>query len=305
MSPSHRAHGGRGEPLVRGFRHGSAVLTSTIPVQTIDPTAISEQLALGADGVWYSRQSEPVSYLEGGNAMCFELEDSSFWFEHRNACLRALVRRLPPAGAICDIGGGNGFVARALIDAGFGVVVIEPREEGARNAVRRGVPIVICATLASAQFREGSLPAVGIFDVLEHVKDDAAFLHEIHRCLAPGGRLYITVPAFPWLWSHDDVTAGHFRRYTRASLIARIEAAGFASLYASYIFSPLPLPLLALRSLPSLFGHYALPSQTYGRLHEGRARGFTNRIWAAELRRIESGRSIPVGSSCLLVAEKG
>jgi 2-polyprenyl-3-methyl-5-hydroxy-6-metoxy-1,4-benzoquinol methylase len=54
--------------------------------------------------------------------------------------------------------------------------------------------------------------------VLEHIDDEQAFLREIRRCLAPGGRIYLSVPAGRWLWSDDDVQAGHFRRYTCASL---------------------------------------------------------------------------------------
>ncbi len=274
------------------------------PSAATDPRVLAAQFARGEDGVWYAGEREKISYAEEGNAQCFELEEESFWFAHRGAILRATVERFPPAGAIYDIGGGNGFVAKTLIDAGFETVLVEPGETGARNAARRGVPTVICATLATAKFPAGSLPAVGMFDVLEHIEDDAGFLREVHRGLAPGGRLYLTVPAFSWLWSHDDLAAGHFRRYTLASLSECVRGAGFAPLFASYFFSLLPLPLLALRSVPSWFGRRALPPQSYGKLHKPRARGLTDRVWAAELRRIENGRGIPFGSSCLLVAEK-
>lgn len=245
---------------------------------------------------------EPVSYLAGGNAMCFELEEKSFWFAHRAACVQALVRRLPPAGTIYDIGGGNGFMARALIDAGFDTALVEPGETGARNAENRGIPKVICATLAGAKFADASLPAVGLFDVLEHVADDGAFLRELHRCLIPAGRLYLTVPAFRWLWSHDDIAAGHYRRYTLRTFRRCLEWAGFRPLYASYFFAPLPLPLFAMRTVPSLFGRRSLAG--YSRLHQPRARALTDWLWAAEQRVIARGGTIPFGSSCLLAAEK-
>ena len=269
---------------------------------TLDPS--TSQLVLGEDGIWHAREHDSISYPEAGNDLCFELEEGSFWFAHRAACIVAASRRLRPAGAIYDIGGGNGFVTRAMLDAGFDAVLVEPGEAGARNAIRRGLPTVVCASLATAGFAAGSLPAVGIFDVLEHIGDDAAFLAEIHRALTPGGRFYITVPAFSWLWSDDDIAAGHFRRYTLTSLMQRVNAAGFAPLYDTFLFSPLPLPLFVARSIPSLFGHCGLPRQKYGRLHKQRARWITDRVWAAELRRVASGRRIPFGSSCLLVAEK-
>ena len=69
---------------------------------------------LSADnhGIWTSSHSAELSYPEADNALCFELEDGSYWFEHRNDCITALVRKFPPAGCILDVGGGNGYVTR-------------------------------------------------------------------------------------------------------------------------------------------------------------------------------------------------
>lgn len=280
-------------------------MTVPFPSQPVcDPRSLAAHLERGANGIWFAADREPVSYLEAGNAMCFELEEKSFWFAHRGRCVSALVRRFPPGGTIFDIGGGNGFVARTLLDAGFDTALVEPGEVGVHNAVRRGIGTVICATLRSAGFRPGSLPAAGLFDVIEHIADDFGFLRELWRCLAPGGKLYITVPAYSWLWSHDDVAAGHYRRYTLKRLCQSVETVGFTPLYATYFFSLLPLPLLLVRSIPSLFGKRSLPPQSYGRLHTPRARGLTDEVWAAELRQIERGKQIPIGSSCLLAVEK-
>lgn len=276
------------------------------PSQThgFDPHAVAENLVLGEDGVWFSRDREPISYDADGNAQCFQLEEGSFWFAHRAACLHSVVKRFAPNRTIFDIGGGNGFVSVKLREAGFDTVLVEPGEVGARNAARRGLPAVICATLATARFRAESMDAAGMFDVIEHIPDDLGFLREVHRCLKPGGRIFITVPAFEWLWSHDDVKAGHFRRYTIGGAVETLANAGFRTLYATYLFSLLPLPLFAVRSVPSLFGRRVLPAQSYSGLHKPRARGFTDRVWEWEQRQVESGGTIPFGSSCLLVAEK-
>ena len=75
------------------------VPTFTSPTPSA-PIALPAALERGEDGVWYARDREPVSYLEDGNQMCFELEEDSFWFKHRGACLAAVVRRFPPVGAI-------------------------------------------------------------------------------------------------------------------------------------------------------------------------------------------------------------
>jgi len=145
--------------------------------------------------------------------------------------LRAVVERFRPPGIIVDIGGGNGSVAGKLVQAGFPTVVVEPGETFARNAARRGVAMVICATLDVAHFRAASVPAACAFDVLEHIEKDLEFMREIHRCLVPGGRLYVTVPAYAWLWSDDDNNAGRHRRYTCSSLRARLGRRSYVKLH--------------------------------------------------------------------------
>jgi len=159
------------------------------------------------------------------------------------------------------------------------------------------------ATLKQASFRDRSLPAIGFFDVLEHMEDEQGFLSEIRRCLTPEGRIYLTVPAGNWLWSDADVQAGHFRRYTFASLRHALERAGFHLLFMSKFFSPLPLPLFLRRSLPSFFGRRQLSAGSYSRQHQAGGRLLLNRVWQWELSRLAGGQRIPCGTSCLAVAE--
>ena len=257
------------------------------------------------DAAW--RYSLPViSYPEDGNALCRQLEEDSFWFRHRNECLLAAFGRLPPEGAVYDVGGGNGFVARALQDAGYDTTLVEPGPVGAQNARSLGVKQVIQGTIDTAGLAPGSLPAVGIFDVLEHMPDEAGFLDSLRRFLRPAGRLYLTVPAYTALWSVEDDAAGHHRRYDRRSLSAALGRAGFEIEYLSHFFWLLPLPILLLRVLPSRLGlRRAADADTAGREH-GAGGGLLNRILAAALafepRVVAAGRSIPFGGSLLCVA---
>ena len=189
-----------------------------------------------------------------GNEIFREFEEKSIWFQHRNKCILELVKAYPPAGTIFDIGGGNGFVSRSLLNAGLDVALVEPGRAGVRNAIERGVPIVICSTLEDAGFKDNVLPSVGLFDTLEHIKDDVAFLKTIRKLLLPGGRLYLTTPAHQMLWSADDVFAGHYRRYSTASLSATLREAGFSVLFSTYIFSFLPVPIFLVRTVSSKLG---------------------------------------------------
>ncbi len=64
-------------------------------------------------------------------------------------------------------------------------------------------------------------------NVLEHIEDDVAALRRIRDALQPGGRAVLIIPAFDSLYGEIDRGVGHFRRYDRADIVARLEQAGF------------------------------------------------------------------------------
>jgi SAM-dependent methyltransferase len=80
----------------------------------------------------------------------------------------------------------------------------------------------------------GRFHVVTCLDVLEHLDDDVEGLRTIVSLLQPGGQLVVTVPAYGWLWSGEDVISQHRRRYTRGRLLAACRAAELEVLYASY-----------------------------------------------------------------------
>lgn len=276
----------------------------------MDIGAISHGLRCDADGIWRAASASAVSYPDDGHQLLAAVEEASFWFRHRNRCIAAAVGAHPPSGAIFDIGGGNGFVSAGLRAAGFDAVLVEPGPQGASNARRRGLPNVVCATTESAGFAPATLPAIGLFDVVEHVEDDAGFIAGLRPLLVDGGRLYLSVPAYGWLWSHEDVEAGHFRRYSLTGLRAMIAAAGFRIDYAGYFFRPLPLPILLLRSLPDRLGlaRGRGDARAVSRDHAVRRGPLVRaleRLLEPEVRHIRAGREMAFGGSCLLVATKG
>ncbi len=277
----------------------------------LDLAQISGGLRRGDQGIWEPLAGDPnhqLSFPTGGHAECLQVEDRSFWFRHRNACLLETVRRLPPAGAIFELGAGNGFVAAAFEKAGFPCVAVEPGVEGAHNARSRGVETVVCSTLEAASFRRGSLPAVGLFDVVEHIEQDEPFLAEVVRALAPGGRIYVTVPAYRWLWSDEDRIAGHYRRYTLGRIRADLARTGLLVEYATYFFMPLVLPVFLMRTLAGKLRRKAgAPSSRAVEQHQSAEGPFAVAIVSAlelERRWLRRGKRVPIGTSCLVVARK-
>jgi SAM-dependent methyltransferase len=268
----------------------------------------ADNLVQGENGCWFSLTQGQVSYPDVGSEACFAIEDSSFWFRHRNECIAEIIRSSPPRGPILDVGGGNGYVAAGLVAKGMEVVVLEPGRTGAMNAKSRGVRHVICSTLENAGLVPGSISAIGLFDVLEHIEQDVAFLRTLESLLLPRGQLYVTVPAYKWLWSAEDESAEHYRRYTLGTLAAKLEQAGFGIDFRSYMFAFLPIPVFLCRTLPSKLGlRRGLELQRMKKEHApsaGWGSPALEILMKAELAQIRKGRVIPFGSSCIVTARK-
>jgi SAM-dependent methyltransferase len=272
----------------------------------IDITEITTNLEMKESGLWVSKNQSEVFYPEAGNEWCFTIEENSFWFRHRNNCILTAMQMFPPLGAVFDIGGGNGFVSLGIKNAGIEVVLVEPGFVGVRNARIRGLAPIICSTLEDAAFVKHTIPAIGIFDVLEHVEDDNAFLDTLRSLLVQGGRIYITVPAYDFLWSIEDDFAQHHRRYTTKTLGAKLKKASFAVEFATYVFAFLPIPIFLARTIPSkLRIKKAVRFEDEVNEHENR-QGLADRLLGLtldiEIKALKNKRTIPFGGSCLVVA---
>jgi SAM-dependent methyltransferase len=271
---------------------------------------IAANVYQGEDGIWYSRSRSSISYPESGNDSCFELEDTSFWFKHRNHCIVELLNRFHPDGLFFDIGGGNGCVSLAIQNANWPVALLDPGAHGTKNARLRGIDTIVSSTFEDAGFLEGTIPAAGAFDVLEHVQDDSGFLKLLTRSLVHGGRLYLTVPALGCLWSAEDEYAGHYRRYTCKDLRRIIEEAGLQLEYLTYFFTILPIPIFLRRSLPYRLGirlsakRTAQFNRAEHRAPSGPFDSVLQQVLSHELLNIRFGHKMSLGSSCLAVARK-
>ncbi|MCX6357389.1 MAG: class I SAM-dependent methyltransferase [Candidatus Aureabacteria bacterium] len=271
---------------------------------TLDLNKFSAALTC-RDGIWFSPSASPVSYPHEIRDLIFQIEDSSFWFRHRNCCIGEAIRNYPPAGVLLELGGGNGCVSKYLQDNQIGVVLLEPDIAGIRNARERGVKNLICSTYKDARFNGHSLPAIGLFDVLEHIEDDLGFLRDVKNTLMPGGRVYITSPAHNFLWADADDYGKHFRRYALGSLSSILGKAGFEAEYGTYLFSLLPTPILLLRALPyaiGIRGRWSVERARKEYMHDrGLAQSLLRYFGHLECALIKHRKRIPFGSSCLVI----
>lgn len=141
--------------------------------------------------------------------------------------------RTPIRDAVSAFAGGLAPGARVL-DAGAGdapyrgfFAHCDYRTHDWPNSPHSGAGRVdVVADIAELPLPDGELDAVVCTEVLEHVRGPHRALAELHRILAPGGRILITVPFVGEL--HEEPY--DFQRFTSYGLEAHLEDAGFVDI---------------------------------------------------------------------------
>jgi len=130
--------------------------------------------------------------------------------------------------------------------------------------------------------------------------------------LVPGGVLFLTVPAFPSLWSYFDEASHHVRRYRLEELSQRLAQAGFKVETTSYyMMSIFPLVWMQRKLAPRRL--QAKGTQSEQDAHDRtvddlRIVPVANQVLVAclglEARWLKSGRRLPFGTSLLALGRK-
>lgn len=154
----------------------------------------------------------------------------------------AILRRLVPAPArLLDVGAGRGRFVLAAQAAGYEATGIEPSRRGAQAAAAAGAPVQQ-VTLEQATTEPGSLDAVTLWHVLEHLEDPRGALERIAVWMAPGSGLLVGVPNLTSLqsqlggdrWFHLDVPR-HLTHFTPLGLSRLLEATGFSVVQTHHV----------------------------------------------------------------------
>jgi SAM-dependent methyltransferase len=167
---------------------------------------------------------------------------------YRRAVLRGHVRFVERAlrsssarGPLLDVGCGGGLFLAMMRRRGFRVIGLDFSREAAAIAWRHQQVPVVVGDLEHAPLRAGSLAAITMSHVLEHLPDPRAYLAAAHRLLAPDGRLVVHVPnAASWQfrllgrrWSGVDVPR-HLFDYRDEDMERLLRASGFEVVRRSY-----------------------------------------------------------------------
>lgn len=185
---------------------------------------------------------------------------ASYWFapdesaagrleeRYRRLVLRDHVRFVRRAldesrarGPLLDAGCGGGLFLGMMREGGFRVLGLDISRAAAAIAWRRQRVPAVCAVLEAAPFPAGSLAALTLFHVIEHLADPCAYLRAAHELLAPDGRLIVQVPnAASWQcrllgrrWNGMDVPR-HLWDFRASDVVKLMERCGFEVVRREY-----------------------------------------------------------------------
>lgn len=127
-----------------------------------------------------------------------------------------LIKKIIPIHSkkLLDIGSGDLFLLKLFLQQSKTQVTAVDNNFQDLNSNHQN--IILEKNFKNLNFNDFEI--ITLFDVLEHVLDDNAFIGEVIKFLKPVGTIIITVPAYQYLFSNHDVFLKHFRRYSKQNL---------------------------------------------------------------------------------------
>ncbi|PZF74716.1 class I SAM-dependent methyltransferase [Taibaiella soli] len=182
-------------------------------------------------------------------------EERNWWFKGRRDAVKDMIRRynIPKDARIIDIGCAGGALLVELKELGYeNLYALDYSAEAIELCKKRGIEHAYQMDGHDPQFPEGTFDLIIASDSLEHLEDDNKALKNWYKILKAGGKVFIYVPAYEFLWSEHDEVNFHYRRYTRTNLSAKVKANGFKIIKAGYWNNLILLPTMTVRLLSKL-----------------------------------------------------
>ncbi|HWF72453.1 MAG TPA: class I SAM-dependent methyltransferase [Solirubrobacteraceae bacterium] len=242
---------------------------------------------------------------ETANRQFVELERTHFWFVgRRRIFFHLLDRELAGRSSltVLDVGCGAGGMLEPLSRYGR-VTGVDTAAHLVELCHERGFGDVELGSAYELPVEPGSVDLITLFDTIEHVPDDALVLRECRRALAPGGLVFISTPAYQFLYANNDRVAHHERRYTARALRRKLVAAGLHPAQVTYfntLLFPAILPAVLAKKVRERFSDPGDETNLSHALHP-----LVNRALAATMgseRHLLARVSMPFGHSIIAMA---
>jgi len=233
----------------------------------------------------------------------WRVEKDHWWFSTRRKLLMLLlpIMDLPEESTAIDVGCGVGSNIYALRSKGLNIVGIDRSMDNLLLARMKMDAPLVNGDANALPVRGESASLILAMDVLEHLEDDANGIRELYRSLGKEGILFLTVPAFRFLWGVQDFVTGHKRRYSKDEILTKLREQNFEIVRSSHFNFFLFFPILVGRLIIRLF---RLRIETENELNAPGLNFLLSGIFSIEpclLKHI----SFPFGVSIFCIARKG
>ncbi|MBI2027040.1 MAG: class I SAM-dependent methyltransferase [Deltaproteobacteria bacterium] len=182
----------------------------------------------------------------------YQWSENHWWFLARQSIVLRLLGLCPGTNknmVVLNIGCADSMkkISQALAPEHW--VHLDIHHQTVRHALgHHPNSIGIQADCHQLPFKDSSFDIIFLLDVLEHLEDDENVLENLFRICKQGGKIFLTAPAYSWLWGRQDIISNHFRRYTKKGLKTLISKTSFHLEKISY-FNFFLFPLIAFYRL--------------------------------------------------------
>ena len=168
------------------------------------------------------------------------------------------LKNIPP-GRFIEVGPGSGEITKRLLKAGWSGTVYDLSAKTLDGIKQRFASeiaddrlILILGDYLNASSAEGARADLIISCmVMEHLDDESErkFMELSAMRLNFGGRMIGLIPSSPRHWGIEDDIAGHYRRYSRESLLSLLHATRWSLSHVAGLTFPISNLLLPLSNL--------------------------------------------------------
>jgi 2-polyprenyl-3-methyl-5-hydroxy-6-metoxy-1,4-benzoquinol methylase len=144
--------------------------------------------------------------------------ENHYWNSAKNRIVEDVLSKYRTTANILEVGCGRGVVIKYLLDRGYRIRGVDlaqiPVDLELNEIIKTGIDVF---SLDPIEYRD--VDTILLCDVIEHLEFPELFLLRLKQTFPHLRRFIITVPARQEIFSNYDEFNGHFRRYSRTTLL--------------------------------------------------------------------------------------